>query len=61
MKRLWTAVCGILAVLSLGAAIGMAPASAMASQGFGLTGDNGQLPAVNPGYQEGNAQGDNGR
>jgi len=43
MKRLWAAVYGILAVLSLGAAITMAPASAMAQ---GVTGDNGQLPAV---------------
>jgi len=59
MERLWKTVCGVLAVLTVGTVVAMAPGAALAQD----TGGNGIGAAtggvtLDPAFQVGNAQGD---
>lgn len=54
MERLWKVVCGVLALIAVGAGLVLAPVAGSAQEVSNAAG--GQV--LNPAYQIGNAQGD---
>jgi len=59
MERLRKVVCGVLALIAVGAALAFGPVAARADEGASVNAAGGVT--LDPAFQVGNAQGDHGR